>query len=134
MFVNSNSFNFVFAVHLEDTIVDEGVLFAFVCVVDTHYDRVVLSNILSQTESDQVVKIKLNAAVLNLLSHSDIKPTFLYVISLVRSVEHLRDIISILLLSHTSIDPDYSFGKGVNFEFNIKICCTVASDTLKYKC
>jgi hypothetical protein len=47
LFVNSNSFNFIFTVHLEDSIVDEGVLLAFVCVVDAHYNGIVLSNILS---------------------------------------------------------------------------------------
>ena len=85
MFGDLDSLNLILLVCLKNTVVDECVLLAALCIVYADDERVVLSDVLGQTEGAKVVHVELNLSCVNLLAHTGVEANLLDVVRLVGS-------------------------------------------------
>ena len=90
LLVDLDSLNLVVSIANKHAIVNESVLLAALCVINAANERVVLANVLCQSERDKVVQIELHLLLVNFLAHSRVESHLLHVVSLVGCEEPMR--------------------------------------------
>lgn len=109
LLVDFDTVDLIRTVDAEYSIIDECVLLTSFGIVDADDQRMVFSNVLGETEGNEVVEIKLHFGLVDVLAHSWVESYLLHIICLVGCKEHHRNIVGVFLLCHTGVDTNYTF-------------------------